>query len=105
MGNRYLPRRRRKALEDIAEYAELISSDSLRSGLLFLDAVEKTVMQICDNPESGGAIPTKSEGTGLLRAKLIDGFKAYAILYVVDSEFIDVLRIVRGGQDIESVAW
>ena len=105
MTAKFLPRRRRLALEDVAEHAEFISESSLSSALRFLDAVEATVRFLCEHPESGGIIPTTNPSVGLLRAKVIEGFRNHAVLYIVGENLVDVVRVVRGGQDIESIVW
>ena len=104
MAERKVPHRRRLAIEDIALHSGRISESNLNAALRFLDAIEETVDLLCQFPEAGGAVPTtRSEAIGL-RAKLVNGFGNYVVLYFVTAETIDIARVIWGGQEIDFVA-
>ncbi len=70
----------------------------------FLDAIESTVELLCQFPEAGGMVPTTRPEAKGLRAKLVTEFANYVILYFVTSTTIDIVRVIRGGQDLDKIA-
>lgn len=74
------------------------------AALRFLDAVESTVELLCQFPEAGGIAPTTSREAQGLRVKLVASFGNYMILYFVRSETIDIVRVIRGGQELDQIA-
>jgi plasmid stabilization system protein ParE len=72
--------------------------------LRFLDAIETTVDLLCQYPEAGGAVPTTRPEAKGLRAKLVNGFGNYVVLYFVTAETVDIARVIRGGQEIDQIA-
>lgn len=98
------PFRRRLAVEDIAGHSQRIAENNLDAALRFLDAVEATVELLCLFPEAGGAVPTNRIEADGLRAKLVNGFGGYVILYFVANETIDIARVIRGGQELDQIA-
>jgi plasmid stabilization system protein ParE len=104
MTARKSPFRRRLAVEDIAGHASRIAEDNLSGALRFLDAVEATVEMLCLFPEAGGAVPTSRVDADGLRAKLVNGFGNYVLLYFVTNEMIDIARVIRGGQELDQIA-
>lgn len=101
---RKMPRRRRLAIDDIANHSNQIAKNNLRSALRFLDAVDATVELLCQFPEAGGVVPTNRSDTDGLRAKLISGFGNYVILYFVTENAVDIARVIRGGQELHQIA-
>jgi len=104
MSARKVPHRRRLAIDDIAGHSGYIAESSLDSALRFLDAIEVTVDMLCLFPEAGGSVPTTCSEAEGLRAKLVNGFGNYVILYFVTEETIDIARVIRGGQEIDRIA-
>ena len=104
MHSRKLPHRRRLAIEDIAEHADHIAELNLTVALRFLDAIESTVDLLCQFPEAGGAVPASRPEAQGLRAKLVSGFGNYIVLYFVTIETIDIVRVVRGEQELDQIA-
>jgi plasmid stabilization system protein ParE len=104
MPGRKVPHRRRLAIEDIAGHSRYIAESNLDSALCFLDAIEATVEMLCLFPEAGGAVPTTRPDAEGLRAKLVNGFGNYVILYFVTAETIDIARVIRGGQELDQIA-
>ncbi|MCE3016407.1 MAG: type II toxin-antitoxin system RelE/ParE family toxin [Pirellula sp.] len=104
MLSRKEPHRRPLAIEDIAGHSENIAESNLGAALRFLDAVESTVEFLCQFPEAGGIAPTTSPEAQGLRVKLVASFGNYMILYYVRSETIDIVRVIRGGQELDQIA-
>jgi len=104
MPTRKVPHRRRLAIEDVAGHSNHIAASNLDAALRFLDAIESTVELLCQFPEAGGMAPTTRPETKGLRVKLVAGFSNYMILYFVTNETIDIVRVVRGGQELDQIA-
>ena len=104
MASRKLPYRRPLAIEDIANHSHLIAEHNPIAALRFLDAVESTVHLLCEFPEAGGVMPTNRTDTNGLRAKLVNEFGSYVILYFVTESTIDIARVVRGGLELDQLA-
>ena len=96
--------RRRLSVDDIAGHSDHIAESNLDAALRFLDAIEATVDLLCQYPEAGGSIPTTRPEAKGLRAKLVNGFGNYVVLYFVTTETIDIARVIRGGQEIDQIA-
>ena len=92
------------AIEDIAGHSFHIAEDNLDAALRFLDSIEATVELLCQFPEAGGTISIARPEVEGLRAKLVNGFSNYVILYIATGETIDILRVIRGGQELDQVA-
>ena len=86
MAVRKVPFRRRQAVDDIAEHAQWIAEGNLDVALRFLDAIESTVELLCQFPEAGGVVPTYRVDFDGLRAKLVNGFSNYVMLYFITEE-------------------
>jgi len=99
-----LPHRRRLAIADIASHSNHIAERNLEAAFRFLDAIESTIALLCQFPEAGGIVPTTRPETQALRAKLVTDFGNYMILYFVTDETIDIVRVIRGGQDLDQIA-
>ena len=104
MPERRTPHRRGLAIDDIAGHSNRIAESNLDAALRFLDAVETTVDLLCEFPEAGGNVPTTRPEANDLRAKLVNGFGNYVVLYFVTPETIDIARVIWGGQEIDQIA-
>jgi plasmid stabilization system protein ParE len=104
MAARKVPHRRRLAIEDITGHSSHIAESNLDAALRFLDAIEATVELLCQFPESGGTAPTARPEAEGLRAKLVNGFGSYVVLYFITAETIDIARVIRGGQELDMIA-
>ena len=99
-----LPHRRRLAIEDVASHSSHIAERNLEAALRFLDAIESTIEMLCQFPEAGGVVPTTRPEAQGLRAKLVTEFDNYVVLYFVTSKTIDIVRVLRGGRDLDQIA-
>lgn len=104
MAVRRVPHRRRLAIDDVAGHASHIAESNLEAALRFLDAIEATVDLLCQFPEAGGAVPTTRREAEGLRAKLVNDFSNYVVLYFVTTETVDIARVIRGGKEIDQIA-
>ncbi|MFM7975102.1 MAG: type II toxin-antitoxin system RelE/ParE family toxin [Pirellula sp.] len=104
MASRKVVYRRPLAIDDVTSHSEAISAYSLESAFRFLDALESTLDLLSRFPEAGGVIPVRRKELEGIRAKLVVGFSHFIILYCVEENHIEILRVIRGGQDLHSVS-
>jgi plasmid stabilization system protein ParE len=104
MASRNAVYRRPLAIADIVSHSENIAVHNLGSALRFLDALESTIDLLSLFPEAGGLVPVRRTELEGLRAKLIVGFSNYILLYFADENIVDIVRVIRGGQDLDSIS-
>lgn len=104
MPDQRVPHRRSLAIDDIAKHSQNIAENNLGAALRFLDAVESTVELLSQFPNAGGAVPTNRSDAKGLRAKLVNGFDNYVVLYFITEKTIDIVRVIQGGQELDQIA-
>lgn len=104
MASRKVVYRRPLAIDDVTSHSEAIAAYSLEAAFRFLDALESTLDLLSRFPEAGGVIPVHRKEMEGIRAKLIVGFSHFIILYCIEENHIDVLRVIRGGQDLHRIS-
>ena len=90
-------------MSDLDEIADTIRQDRPRSAVRFLDAVERTVQRLLDQPESAGLFESDNAELEGLRVCLIRGFKKYLLFYRVRKNMIYVERVLHGARNIEEL--
>jgi toxin ParE1/3/4 len=95
--------RRPQVLIDLAEQADFIAQDSLDAALRFLDAAETTFQFIAENPKIGRLCDFKRQEASRLRRWRIRGFENYLVFYRPTEIGIDVVRVLHGARDIETI--
>ena len=93
--------RRRKAIEDVESHAMYIADGSIDSALRFLERAEQTIKGLALFPESGAPFATNVPDLAGMRTKLIKEFPNHVVFYFVRSGSIEVVRVLRGGQNVE----
>ena len=93
--------RRPKAVEDIETHAAYLAADNLDVALRFLDDARQTIEQIAEFPSSGAPFPSRNSDLAKMRTKLMSNFPNYVIFYIEHEDSVEVVRILRGGQDME----
>jgi toxin ParE1/3/4 len=90
-------------IQDLIAIATYISIDNLDAGDRFLYAAEATFQKIAKLPEigriSGFAHPELTQ----IRQYPIKGFKNYLIFYRLQTDAIDIMRVLHGAQEIEFI--
>jgi plasmid stabilization system protein ParE len=104
MASRNAVYRRPLAIADIVSHSENIAVHNLGSAVRFLDALESTIDLLSVFPEAGGLVPVRRTELEGLRAKLIVGFSNYILLYFAEENIVDIVRVIRGGQDLDSIS-
>lgn len=91
------------ARRDIIDHVEYIARFSEATALRFKVAAEQTCSYLAARPEMAGRYEFERPDLAEVRAWRVKGFEKYVIFYVARSDGIEVLRILFGGRNIESV--
>jgi toxin ParE1/3/4 len=90
-------------IQDLIVYATYISNDNLDAGDRLLYAAEATFRQIAQFPTVGKLSGFTHPLLTQVRQYPIKGFKSYLILYQIDLNSIDVIRVLHGAQDLQNI--
>ena len=90
-------------IQDLINIATYISRDNLDAGDRFLYAAEATFQQIAKTPEIGRLSGFTHPKLPQVRQYPVKGFKNYLIYYQLQPETIDILHVLHGAQDIETL--
>ena len=91
------------ARQDIVETADYIAHDSLDAALRFLDAAENTFDQLTMMPELGACCGFKRADALETRVWPISGFRNYLVFYRVHHARLEIIRVLHGAQDYQSL--
>ncbi len=92
--------RRPKAAEDVESHAIYIAEGSIDAALRFLERAEQTIKGLALFPSSGAPFPSSVPKLAGMRTKLVKDFPNHVVFYVEHDESIEVVRVLRGGQDM-----
>jgi len=92
-----------QARRDLLELADHIAQDSLDTAERFLDATREAFDLLGGMPEMGTQCHFQSPGTTGIRMWSIRGFENYLIFYRPLAGGIDVVRVIHGARDIQSI--
>ena len=95
--------RRPAAVSDAAGHFACIAEGSPRSADRFIRDLKATFELLQLQPEAGGVFPSVSERLRGVRAKRVVNFKRYVVFYVIRGDKLEVIRILAGGEEMESV--
>jgi toxin ParE1/3/4 len=90
-------------IQDLIAIATYISTDNLDAGDRFLYAAEATFKQIAKLPEIGRISGFTHPELTQVRQYPIKGFKNYLVFYQLQTDEIDVMRVLHGAQEIEFI--
>src|ERR1700736_3701889 len=95
--------KRTRALLDLDDIAEYIGRTNPQAALRFLDAFDQTVAALAPMPLLGA--PHESDELRLqeVRTWPVAGFKKYLVFYRPTEDGIEVLRVLHGARDIDTV--
>lgn len=92
--------RRPKAAEDVEGHAAYIADGSIDAALRFLERAEQTITGLALFPGSGALFPNSLPELAGMRTKLVKDFPSHVVFYIEREETIEVVRVLRGGQDM-----
>ena len=78
-----------------------IADASIDAALRFLERAEQTINGLALFPESGGPFATSASELAGLRTKLVKDFPNHVVFYIERDDSIEVVRVLRGGQDMD----
>jgi plasmid stabilization system protein ParE len=93
--------RRPKAAEDVEGHAMYIASDNVEAALRFLDRAEQTINNLAVFPSSGAPFRSQLSDLHGMRTKLVKDFPNHVVFYVEREEAIEIVRVLRGGQNMD----
>jgi toxin ParE1/3/4 len=91
------------ALRDLEHRSEYIRQHNPRAALRFLDAAEATIRQLAASPGIGARYDPEHPALAELRFFPITRFKNDLVFYRPLADGIEVLRVLHGAQDIQSI--
>ncbi|MFQ4139817.1 type II toxin-antitoxin system RelE/ParE family toxin [Nodosilinea sp. PGN35] len=94
---------RPRASQDLDDHFTYIAQSNSEAALRFFDAVRSTIAQIARMPGIGVVYPVQSAALQGLRKWPVKGLKQYIIFYLDLPEAVEVVRILYGSQDIDSI--
>jgi plasmid stabilization system protein ParE len=92
--------RRPQAADDVEGHAIYIADGSLDAALRFLERAEQTIKGLALFPASGAPFPSRVLELAGMRTKLVQDFPNHVVFYIEHDETIEVVRVLRGGQDM-----
>jgi len=94
-----------QAERDVEDIAVFIAKDSPPSADRFVRAVMETAGDLVDMPEIGRRFESQRASRLYLRRLRVKGFARHSIFYRyhADRELIEVIRIVHGARDLDSL--
>jgi toxin ParE1/3/4 len=93
----------RVAQRDLDECAEYIRRNNPRSALRFLRAARTTMERLLTQPEMGSHYESDEPELADVRFVPISRFRNYLVFYRPTSTSIEVLRVLHGARDTESL--
>ena len=78
-----------------------IADVSIDAALRFLERAEQTIKGLALFSESGGPFKTSVSELAGLRTRLVKDFPNHVVFYIERDDSIEVVRVLRGGQDTD----
>ncbi|BAZ27907.1 plasmid stabilization system [Cylindrospermum sp. NIES-4074] len=95
--------KRPQVIRDLIELATYIAEDNLDALDRFLAAAEATFRQLGKMPGIGKLCQFSNPNLAGIRQQVIQGFKKYLIFYIYSDSGVEILRVIYGGRDIETI--
>jgi toxin ParE1/3/4 len=95
--------KRPQVYRDLADHASHIAQHSLAAADHFLDAAEETFHFLEKTPYAGAACQFDAPLAAGLRVWRVHGFPNHLVFYRPEDDGIDVIRVIHGARDIESI--
>lgn len=92
-----------QARRDLVDLADYIAKDSFDAALRFLDAAEATFEFLARNRGAGQRCGFVGAQLAGIRVWLVDGFRNHLVFYRSTDSGIQVVRVLHGARDIDSL--
>ncbi|MCC5636397.1 type II toxin-antitoxin system RelE/ParE family toxin [Nostoc sp. CHAB 5844] len=96
-------KKRPQVIRDLIDLATYIAQDNLDISDRFLTVAEATFQQLAKTPAIGKQCQFVHPNLADIRRISIKGFKKYLIFYRINESEVDILRVIHGARDIESI--
>ena len=94
---------RHTARSDLLHLARCIAQDNPDAAHRFLDAARAATEMLAELPKLGAGGRFRSRGLRRIRIWSIRGFEKILIIYAAERAGIDVLRVVHGVRDLDTL--
>ncbi|NER80792.1 MAG: type II toxin-antitoxin system RelE/ParE family toxin [Leptolyngbya sp. SIO1D8] len=88
---------------DLRNHFEYLTANDENKGLAFFDAARQTFADLSRMPGMGSPYPSSKERLRDLRKWHVKGFKRFLIFYRIQKDRIEIVRILYGSQDIQTL--
>ena len=95
--------KRPQVIRDLIELATYIAEDNLEASDRFLAAAETTFKQLGKMPGMGKFCQFSHPNLAGVRQQAIKGFKKHLVFYLPSDSGVEILRVIYGGRDIETI--
>ena len=92
--------RRLKAADDVEGHAMYIAEGSIDAAFRFLERAEQTIKGLSLFSASGAPFPSRHPELTGVRTKLVKDFPNHVVFYIERDDAIEIIRVLRGGQDM-----
>lgn len=95
--------KRPQVIRDLIELATYISQENLEAAEQFLLAAEETFRQLAKMPKMGKSRDCVNPDLANIRQQAVKGFRKYLIFYRTRDTDIEILRVLHGARDIDTI--
>ncbi len=92
-----------QAERDIEDCFVYIGEENLNIAVHFLVAVEESIEEIGRNPFIGRKREFRNIQNQNLRMFFVKDFNKYQIFYTVETETIEIIRVLHGARDLDDI--
>jgi toxin ParE1/3/4 len=92
--------RRPKAAEDVEGHAMYIAVGNIDAAIRFLERAEQTIKGLSLFPASGAPFLSRHPELAGVRTKFVKDFPNHVVFYIERDHAIEIIRVLRGGQDM-----
>lgn len=101
---RFRVSQRRQARQDILELVTYIAADNPRAAAALYDAYERIVATtLAETPDIGRPYRSTEARLQGVRVVSVGRFRSYLIFYRRNHDEVQVLRVLHGAQDLQSI--
>ena len=94
---------RPQVIRDLIDLATYIAENNLDSSDRFLYAAEETFKQLGQMPKLGKQCQFKNSRLQNVRQIAVKGFRKYLIFYQITTGEVEIIRVLHGSRDIETI--
>lgn len=88
---------------DLREHFEYLADSDYDKAREFFDAARQTFADLARRPGMGSPYPSPKERLKHLRKWRVKGFKRFLIFYRLQADSIEIVRVLYGAQDIQTL--